>query len=70
MFLRLIHQLSRHVFNFKFKALNAGQGICKFLFKIFLIVCEFLNKLCTDFAGQLLVSHKADFSKDDYTVDV
>ena len=56
--------------NFKFKALNAGKGVFKFLFKIFLIICEFLNKLCTDFASQLLVGHKADFSKDNYAVDV
>ena len=56
--------------NFKFKALNAGKGVCKFFFKIFLVICEFLNQLCTDFAGKVRVSHKADFSKDDNTVDV
>lgn len=70
MFLRLIHQLSGHVLNFKFKTLNAGKGVFKFLFKIFLVVCKLLNQLCADFAGKLRVSNKADFSKYDYTVDV
>ena len=44
--------------------------VCRFLFKIFLIVCKLLNQLCADFSGKLRVGHKADFSKDNYTVDV
>ena len=70
MFLRLIHQLTSHVLNLKLKALNPGEGVCQFLFKIFLVVCKLLNQLCADFSGKLRVSNKADFSKDDYTVDV
>ena len=69
-FLRFVHQLAGHVFNFKLKALNARQGVCQFFFKIFLVVGEFLNQLCTDFAGFFLVSNKADFSKDNHAVDV
>ena len=68
--LRLIHQLACHVFNFKLKALNTWKCICKFFFKIGLVICEFLNKFCTDFAGKVGVCYKADFSKDNYTVDV
>ena len=70
MFLRLIHQLTGHVLNFKLKALNPGKGVCQFFFKVFLIVCKLLNQLCANFAGKLRVGHKADFSKDNYTVDV
>ena len=70
MFLRLIHQLTGHVLNFKLKALNPGKGVCQFFFKIFLVVCKLLNQLCADFSGKLRVSNKADFSKDNYTVDV
>ena len=56
--------------NFKFKALNTRQGIGEFFFKIGLVVCEFIYKLCADLAGKVRVCNKADFSKDDYTVDV
>ena len=69
-FLRFVHQLSGHVFNFKLKALNAGQGIGEFFFKIFLVVRKFLDKLCADLAGKIRVCHKADFSKDNHAVDV
>ena len=70
MFLRLIHQLTGHVLNFKLKALNPGKGVCQFLFKIFLVVCKLLNQLCADFSGKFRIGHKADFSKHNYTVDV
>lgn len=56
--------------NFQFKALNSWKGVCEFLFEIFFIICEFLNQLCADFAGELRVGHKADFSEYDYAVDV
>ena len=70
MFLRLIHQLTSHVLNFKLKALNPGKGVCQFFFKVFLVVCKLLNQLCADFSGKLRIGNKADFSKDNYTVDV
>ena len=70
MFLRLIHQLTGYVLNFKLKALNPGKGVCQFLFKIFLVVCKLLNQLCADFSGKFRVSNKANFSKHNYTVDV
>ena len=44
--------------------------VCQFLFKIFLVVCKLLNQLCADFSGKFRIGHKADFSKDNYTVDV
>ena len=44
--------------------------VCQFLFKVFLVVCKLLNQLCADFSGKLRVSYQADFSKDNYTVDV
>ena len=70
MFLRLIHQLSRHMFNFKLKTLNSRQGVFKFLFEVFFVICELLNQPCADFAGEFRVGYKADFSEDDYAVDV
>ena len=44
--------------------------VCQFLFKIFLVVCKLLNQFCADISGKLRIGHKADFSKDNYTVDV
>ena len=58
------------MFDFKLQTLNAWKGVFEFFFKIFFIICKLLNELCADFAGEVRVGHKADFSEDDYAVDI